>query len=399
MLLKQRIPVLCLAVFVIAQTALLLSYASTKSHHQRAIMLSDPLTRVGLQIHGPTHESNPSGDGAFMPQSCSKSMEYAVMGQHDFEKWSQGDIDAHRKEWQDWVENTLSQPSEPGYEKFMSAVDPILSEFGYYDAATANITEGKSASGHIPLRRDRGVVVTVAERLPSAWLSTQVDFLRSYGCNLPIEVWAYEQEITAEIVQTITKLSTRQAPVFYRVVQDSRHLYRVTEERGYYIKLAAVANSAFREILYLDSDVIPFKTPEFLFDSPEFKRYGSIFWVDYWKMHPYNPAWRLFGLECVDEWEQESGMMVIDRKRAWIAIRLAAWFWRDRETTKWHQNFLLGDKDFFRLSWRATNTPAFFVPHWLTPAGLYLPLSDQFCGITMVQHDLDGNVSLLTSTS
>ncbi|KAI8815270.1 mannosyltransferase putative-domain-containing protein [Cladochytrium replicatum] len=272
----------------------------------------------------------------------------------------------------------------------MSAVDPILAEFGYFDVATVNATDGKSASGHIPLRRDRGIVVTVAEKNPSAWLSAQVDFLRSYGCNLPIEVWAYEQEITAEIVQTIAKLSTRQAPVFYRVVQDYRHLYRIKEDHGYQIKLAAIANSAFREILYLDSDVIPFKNPELLFESPEFKRYGSIFWVDYWKMHPYNPAWRLFGLECVDEWEQESGMMVIDRKRAWFAIRLAGYFWRDLAATKWHQNFLLGDKDFFRLSWRATSTPAFFIPHWLTPAGLYLPLSNKFCGITMVQHDVEG---------
>lgn len=48
------------------------------------------------------------------------------------------------------------------------------------------------------------------------------------------------------------------------------------------IKAAAVINSSFKEILYLDSDNLPAQDPTFLFETKEFKNTGALFWPDFW---------------------------------------------------------------------------------------------------------------------
>lgn len=48
------------------------------------------------------------------------------------------------------------------------------------------------------------------------------------------------------------------------------------------LKAFALYNSAFDEILMLDSDNLALFDPTPLFDSIEFKTYGNMFWPDYW---------------------------------------------------------------------------------------------------------------------
>lgn len=48
------------------------------------------------------------------------------------------------------------------------------------------------------------------------------------------------------------------------------------------IKAAAVINSSFKEILYLDSDNVPVQDPTFLFETEEYKNTGALFWPDFW---------------------------------------------------------------------------------------------------------------------
>jgi hypothetical protein len=48
------------------------------------------------------------------------------------------------------------------------------------------------------------------------------------------------------------------------------------------IKAAAIINSSFKELLYLDSDNLPAHDPTFLFDTPEYKSTGALFWPDFW---------------------------------------------------------------------------------------------------------------------
>jgi hypothetical protein len=51
--------------------------------------------------------------------------------------------------------------------------------------------------------------------------------------------------------------------------------------RGWELKAYAILHSRFREVLLLDADNVAVTDPEYLFQTPEFRRTGAIFWPDY----------------------------------------------------------------------------------------------------------------------
>jgi len=55
------------------------------------------------------------------------------------------------------------------------------------------------------------------------------------------------------------------------------------KNKSYHLKAIAVVQCPWREILYLDSDSIPARDPEYMFDAPNYKRLGIWATPDYWK--------------------------------------------------------------------------------------------------------------------
>lgn len=147
---------------------------------------------------------------------------------------------------------------------------------------------------------------------------------------------------------------------------------------GWELKPYAILHSAFREVLFLDADNVPVVNPEFLFESPQFRRFGAIFWPD---LEPATQAraaaiWRSCGLRPPAEPEFESGQMMFDKQRCWGALRLALWF---NENSDFYYQHLYGDKETFHLAFRKLRQPYALVPHPIhSLAG------------TMCQHDFDG---------
>ncbi|RKO91773.1 alpha-mannosyltransferase, partial [Blyttiomyces helicus] len=180
-----------------------------------------------------------------------------------------------------------------------------------------------------------------------------------HGTRLPVEIWSFANEFTStEERAAIAALSRPGLPVRHRIAEDPanhRPMARGTTE-GYHIKIAALLNCGFNEVLALDTDTIPIVDPTFLFELEEFQRDGAVFWPDYWKTHDQNPAWRWMGTPCVDEWEQESGVILINKERSWKALNLLWYIERDDRIRRWHK-FLHGDKDLFRFAFRAVNSP------------------------------------------
>lgn len=97
---------------------------------------------------------------------------------------------------------------------------------------------------------------------------------------------------------------------------------------------------------------------------------------------------------CEDEWEQESGQLVVDKKVAWNALLLSLYLQRDHD---FYFRIILGDKDTFRFSWKATNTPYLMVPHPVAIGGRVR--QGRFCGHTMIQHSVDGSLLFAHTTS
>ena len=148
--------------------------------------------------------------------------------------------------------------------------------------------------------------------------------------------------------------------------------------RGWELKPYAILHSSFREILLLDADNVPVVNPEFLFDAPQFRAAGAVFWPDYQRAgnHKAPAIWRSCGLRPPRELEFETGQILVDKERCWGALRLTLWF---NENSDFYYRCMHGDKETFHLAFRKLNQSYCLVP---TPIHS-LPG-------TMCQHDFQG---------
>ncbi|RLN10381.1 hypothetical protein BBJ28_00024663 [Nothophytophthora sp. Chile5] len=238
------------------------------------------------------------------------------------------------------------------------------------------------------------VMVMYPKLLPS--VHTTIRLLRSYGCTLRVELWYLESEMGASPLAS------------YRVLQSLVHdfgpisLRGIKEEivTGFNSKVFALAHSALDQVLFLDADNAPVKDPTYLFMTPEFLAQGTIFWPDFW--HPVNTIfnvnaesliWELVGTPFVDMFEQESGQLLIDRRRTRVALQVVQLLALREPRHFTTLKLLHGDKDLFRLAWLKTQTPFHMIATPAAAAGMLK--AKQFCGMTMVQHDTRGDVLFL----
>ncbi|KAI9270890.1 mannosyltransferase putative-domain-containing protein, partial [Sporodiniella umbellata] len=187
-----------------------------------------------------------------------------------------------------------------------------------------------------------------------------------YQCQLPIEIWhLYDEQpsqaLKAKLLSLHSLTRDLSDPTLPRPILHRRHA-----DKQFQIKAAAIINSAFREVLYLDSDNIPTMDPSFLFSVPEYTSTGALFWPDFWKTHGENKIFEIMQVSCHDEWEQESGQMVIDKGRAWLPLQLA-WYMQSQYAV--YFQFLNGDKDTFKFAWQALDAPWTMVDVFLGMAG------------------------------
>ncbi|GMF20804.1 unnamed protein product [Phytophthora fragariaefolia] len=220
--------------------------------------------------------------------------------------------------------------------------------------------------------------------------------LRSYNCSLPIELWFLESEMgTKPLVesQLIRSLVTEYGPISLHGIASSNVV-------GFNTKIYALSQSKLDQVLYLDSDNTPVKDPTYLFTTPEFVDSGAIFWPDFWQ--PVNTIfnineetllWEYVGIRYVNMFEQESGQLLIDLRRAAAALKVLQLFAFQEPNLFQELKLVHGDKDLYRLAWLKTNTPFHMIETPAAAAGMMN--GDQFCGITMVQHDSEGEILFL----
>lgn len=235
-----------------------------------------------------------------------------------------------------------------------------------------------------------GIIMAVHEGvLISAYASIRQ--LRAVGCALPVELWSRWDEVQ-HTHPIIRKLIQAYGPIRLRRVHDDR-------VHGFYIKIHAVYYSAFRNVLLLDADNFALRDPTTLFSSSPFRRYGAVFWPDFWhpgntifNIHAQSLLWELLGMDYVDMMEQESGQVLIDRERSREALERLMFFGTQRPNILNKLLVVWGDKDLFRLAWLHVGQPFFFNTRRL-PGSIGMINSDRqrFCGMSMVQYDVNGH--------
>jgi Mannosyltransferase putative len=219
----------------------------------------------------------------------------------------------------------------------------------------------------------RGIVVCAggARMFLNAYVLIRIlrETLRS---TLPIQLWHLgPQELSPVMRALIDDLDVEPVDAF---AVRAKHPAAVAD--GWQLKPYAVLHSRFEEVLLLDADQVPVRDPAELFDWPQYKEAGALFWPDIIDLIPENPVWRLCGLEPRHCPSLESGQAVIAKQRYWHALNLVVFLNEHADT---FYQLVYGDKDTFLIGSFLTNTPFSVVP--------YRPFVDSRC---LVQRDFAG---------
>jgi alpha 1,2-mannosyltransferase len=227
----------------------------------------------------------------------------------------------------------------------------------------------------------KGIVYTAGgvSYITCAWVS--ISLLRRSGCNLPIEIWHLGNEISHEIAAKFKGLD-----VIFRDFYENGS----TVLNGYMLKPLAILYSSFEEVLFLDADNNCIKDPEYLFSLALYEENGCIFWPDFWHTSKTNSIWKIVESKAYDIPEQESGQILINKKKCWNELQLTLYF---NQLSEHYYKILLGDKDTFKFAWLALETKFHMVEHAVGSCGY--KLNGVFYGTTMVQHDPFGEILFL----
>ncbi|EEY59983.1 uncharacterized protein PITG_13148 [Phytophthora infestans T30-4] len=235
----------------------------------------------------------------------------------------------------------------------------------------------------------QGIIMAVYENvLPSAFAS--VRRLRDVGCTLPIELWFRHNELLTDN-PVLLLLTEKYGPIHLRQVFDERIF-------GFNVKVHALYYSHFTSVLLLDADNFAVKNPTPLFSSRAMKQYGAVFWPDFWhpgnsifNLHAQSLVWELLGLEYVDMPEQESGQVLVDRAVSKPMLEQLMYYATHTPNLFSKLKLVWGDKDLFRLTWLQMRKK-FYYNDRRVPGTLGIVNHDRrrYCGVTMVQYDLNG---------
>lgn len=222
----------------------------------------------------------------------------------------------------------------------------------------------------------RGIVIVAGNGKSLKRTRVILRQLKNLGSQLPIEIHFWGDEFSFEAQKDISSLWPK---IYFNDLSASSNILKSNNDNffhvNYQLKTAAIINSRFAELLLLDSDNIPIIDPESLFESDTYKEYGTLFWPDIARTRPNNPMWAITNTKClINEYEQESGQLIVDKRRFFYHLQLAAWF--NNAHTRYYNEFLLGDKDMFRFAWHALKTRYGFPPKWVTR---FVFLDDQLC--------------------
>lgn len=271
----------------------------------------------------------------------------------------------------------------------------------------------------------RGIIVVAGGKYIEPALVLAVR-LRELGFPYAIQFWHLgAAEILPEALGLLKKLRVETCDFLQHVPAELLHpIAANVGMRLFQLKPLALLHSSLREILLLDADNLPIRNPSYLFETPEYRSTGALFWPDYWTTSPSNPIWGVVqgqgdninskenlhedttssnnnendnnkeesnphnNLKDEIEWEQESGQLLVDKARAWEALHLCVFI-----NSEFYMRLLNGDKDTFRFSWKATNTPYHMIRAWPATLGIgtgTFANQTHLCGHTMLQHDPAG---------
>jgi hypothetical protein len=245
----------------------------------------------------------------------------------------------------------------------------------------------------------RGIVIVGggAKYGPGTWALVNV-LRKTLGVKTPIEVWHLGPAEMSDAeraayeglgVVCVDALEVQKQHPHKLIASDDDELTVLQKvSRGWSLKPYAIAHSAFKEVIFMDSDVVPVSDPTCMFLADEYVDSGAVFWLDNdgaYAIEIEKCFWETAGVTDGPRTGLESGQIVIDKSRCWKQLMIANWITeRGDDFCEW----LYGDKDAFLTAWLMTGMP------FSTPDGSRLEFETR----TFRHNDFSGDVLFQHST-
>ncbi|HEV2518496.1 MAG TPA: hypothetical protein VGV07_24830 [Devosia sp.] len=225
----------------------------------------------------------------------------------------------------------------------------------------------------------RGIVVCAGGSRVFTNAYVLLSLLRhTLNCTLPIEVWHFgAEEMSPSMAGLLAELDVEVVDALPRIAAEAAKV-----RDGWQLKPFAIQHSRFAEVLLLDADQVPVRNPVELFDWPEYRETGAVFWPDVVELRETNPIWAALGLVPRRTISLESGQVLIDKRRHWQALSVVGAL--NAEAERLYQ-MIYGDKDTFLIGWQLAEARFALVPHSPFSDERYLVQRD-FSGAPLFQH-------------
>jgi hypothetical protein len=203
----------------------------------------------------------------------------------------------------------------------------------------------------------RGIVICAGgtRYFTCAWVLISI-LRRVHQTTLPIQVWHLGRREMSEEMRLL--LLEEDVEVVDAEAVVARYPARLAG--GWPLKPYAIAHSRFREVLYLDADTVPLVDPDQAFGWEAYRDNGLLLWPDIVDIKETNPIWARVGLEPVERASIDSGVLLVDKARAWDILDLAIGM---NECSDELYRLIHGDKDTFLLSAMLLNRSFGFIAH------------------------------------
>ena len=265
------------------------------------------------------------------------------------------------------VDESIHQWREEGNAKRIAGLHAGLRMFDKFLRKSKQVR--KYWNGRLNSVLDRGIVMSAGRGTSLVNAFVTISVLRSVGCTLPIALFHFGDEELNDNTKWFLKreltdvyfhnLKNNSLPEWHSNLES--HLGR--RELGYMIKVAAIYNAPFRNVLFMDSDAIPLQNPSKLFQSKTYKKHGNLFFNDFWqdpvdlwrRLNISEDPWHGIGpdisqISSLDRekvpYQSESGLIMINIEKYWKALEWLMFL----NTQDAVYRFVLGDKDTYRLS-------------------------------------------------
>ncbi|EEY67857.1 uncharacterized protein PITG_18255 [Phytophthora infestans T30-4] len=240
-----------------------------------------------------------------------------------------------------------------------------------------------------------GIIIAVYPKLVASAYALVRTLRKVLHCHLPIELWYCPQELYSfpGPLTPLKHLVNSDPTITFHKIDDTRAM-------GFGAKVFLIYNSLLDRVLFLDADNFPVRDPSWLFQASKFVTTGALFWPDFWhpkrtifNIHEKSMLWELLDVSFTDMFEQESGRLLVDRRRHAAPLKLAFFYMFHQPNYFTKLKVAHGDKDLFRFAWLMLNASFHMVQSPPAVAGKLI--NDTFCGMTMVQFDLEDSVLFL----